>query len=471
MAVAIPFIQVRAGALPERTSPASSFQPHPPLALLPSPALLPSLVRPRPHARQLDPKTQQLAVTPEARAYLSKLKGTVGVCTVAGVYRTGKSYILNQLAGVGKGAAEQGFGVGSSVQAKTKGIWLWGAALKPSSTAPGAPKHVLLLDTEGLQSIDATEGHDAKIFSLAILLSSYFVYNSEKAINAAAIDQLSLVAQLTQRIRVHAASSASSAASATDAELSEFFPRFTWLLRDFQLELTSSDGREMTPDQYLDECLRPQPGSSAAVREQNETRRAILSLFRERSCIPLPHPTIGTNLPPSALKNLPALDQLATPFRDGVLQLKSRVLGTTPTKTLGPGSRPLNGAVPAPTRAATRTVTRARAATRAQVRCSRRSRRATSTRSTAARSRPSQPHGRRSSRSSRRGQCTRQGRGTRRRRPRPSRRRRWSTRRRGGERPGLKRNRNLRAWKRRWPTRRRGGESPPCCCQAGGGSV
>ena len=38
-----------------------------------------------------------------------------------------------------------------------------------------------LLDTEGLQSIDQTEGHDANIFSLAILLSSFFVYNSEKA--------------------------------------------------------------------------------------------------------------------------------------------------------------------------------------------------------------------------------------------------------------------------------------------------
>ena len=112
-----------------------------------------------------------------------------------------RSYILNQLASAPQNA---GFSIGSSVQACTKGIWLWGAPLSVKSSAPGAPQHLLLLDTEGLQSICQTEGHDAKIFCLALLLSSFFIYNSEKAINNAAIDQLSLVAQLTQRIRVHA---------------------------------------------------------------------------------------------------------------------------------------------------------------------------------------------------------------------------------------------------------------------------
>lgn len=146
----------------------------------------------------------------------------------------GKSYILNQLAG-----REYGFGVGGSVQACTKGIWLWGAPIQSQSKTPGAPDYVLLLDTEGLQSLNQTEGHDAKIFCLAILLSSFFIYNSEKvsalprslhafqrrtsrcctasaikrhllgcqAINSAALDQLSLVAQLTKRIKLHAAES------------------------------------------------------------------------------------------------------------------------------------------------------------------------------------------------------------------------------------------------------------------------
>jgi len=71
--------------------------------------------------------------------------------------------------------------VGSSVQACTKGIWLWGAPIQSKSRIAGAPDYVVLLDTEGLQSLCQTEGHDAKIFCLAILLSSFFIYNSEKA--------------------------------------------------------------------------------------------------------------------------------------------------------------------------------------------------------------------------------------------------------------------------------------------------
>lgn len=103
---------------------------------------------------QVDPKTNLLSVTDEARQILSALDGTVGVAAVAGVYRTGKSYILNQIAG-----RHQGFGIGSTVQACTKGIWLWGAPLQCAPDAPpDAPKHLILMDTEGLQSISQSEG-------------------------------------------------------------------------------------------------------------------------------------------------------------------------------------------------------------------------------------------------------------------------------------------------------------------------
>eukprot|EP00966_Prymnesium_polylepis_P324537 7380574-Prymnesium_polylepis.1 len=124
----------------------------------------------------------------------------------------------------------------------------------------GGPRQLILLDTEGLQSIDQTEGHDANIFSLAILLSSFFIYNSEKAINHTAIDQLSLVAQLTTKIRTHAVGSQ----PAGGGRLEEFFPEFLWLLRDFQLQLQDEHGSALTPGAYLEECLQPQPGGSAA---------------------------------------------------------------------------------------------------------------------------------------------------------------------------------------------------------------
>eukprot|EP00966_Prymnesium_polylepis_P205675 4766010-Prymnesium_polylepis.1 len=68
---------------------------------------------------QLDPTTSALHVTDAARRALSAITTTVSVCAVAGVYRTGKSYVLNQLAG-----RDGAFGTGSTVQACTKGIWM-----------------------------------------------------------------------------------------------------------------------------------------------------------------------------------------------------------------------------------------------------------------------------------------------------------------------------------------------------------
>lgn len=272
----------------------------------------------------VDAKTKQLYVPADARKLLTGLNGTVAVCAVAGVYRTGKSYILNQLAG-----KHSGFGIGSTVQACTKGIWMWGAPLQSQKSSANVADHLVLLDTEGLQSIGQTEGHDAKIFCLAILLSSFFIYNSEQAVNNAAIDQLSLVAQLTKKIRVHAEGGEVDASA-----LAPFFPQFVWLLRNFQLELKDEEGKDISTNQYLESCLQPQRGQSSAIMEQNQTREAIRNLFPQRTCIALPHPTLGTSLPASALKQLPELSKLAPGFRAGVEELKQQVMRASQPKQL-----------------------------------------------------------------------------------------------------------------------------------------
>ena len=51
----------------------------------------------------------------DAVAMLKKLKGNIGVVAIAGLYRTGKSYLLNRLLG-----RQSGFDVGNSVNACTK---------------------------------------------------------------------------------------------------------------------------------------------------------------------------------------------------------------------------------------------------------------------------------------------------------------------------------------------------------------
>uniref|UniRef100_A0A4W2CY34 GB1/RHD3-type G domain-containing protein n=1 Tax=Bos indicus x Bos taurus TaxID=30522 RepID=A0A4W2CY34_BOBOX len=134
----------------------------------------------------------QLLVNPEALKILSAIKQPVVVVAIVGLYRTGKSYLLNKLAGKNKG-----FSVGSTVQSNTKGIWMW------CMPHPKKPDHTLvLLDTEGLGDVEKGDNqNDSWIFALAILLSSTFVYNSIGAINQHAMDQLHYVTELTHRIR------------------------------------------------------------------------------------------------------------------------------------------------------------------------------------------------------------------------------------------------------------------------------
>lgn len=70
------------------------------------------------------------------------------VTIVAGRYRSGKSFLMNQL--VGDAA---GFSVGHTVASHTKGIWLCSAAV-PSHTASGEPITQLFMDSEGLGATD-----------------------------------------------------------------------------------------------------------------------------------------------------------------------------------------------------------------------------------------------------------------------------------------------------------------------------
>lgn len=57
----------------------------------------------------------------------------------------------------------------------------------PGTTPDGEPINVLIVDTEGLGALDEDSNHDVRIFSLAILLSSYFLYNSVGSIDESAL--------------------------------------------------------------------------------------------------------------------------------------------------------------------------------------------------------------------------------------------------------------------------------------------
>ena len=91
----------------------------------------------------------------------------VAVLSIAGPTRTGKSYILSRILGDPKA-----FELGHTVRAHTKGIWMSTSVLECGDYC------ILLLDTEGIDSVNDQASNDAKILVASLLLSSYFIYNS-----------------------------------------------------------------------------------------------------------------------------------------------------------------------------------------------------------------------------------------------------------------------------------------------------
>jgi hypothetical protein len=113
-----------------------------------------------------------LSVTKEAKELLSNIKNPVAVISIAGLARTGKSFILNKIVeSLSKSKSTNGFKIGSTIDSctkvklkkikKTKGIWIWG--LPVESKINGEKATILLLDTEGLASLDESQTHDAKV--------------------------------------------------------------------------------------------------------------------------------------------------------------------------------------------------------------------------------------------------------------------------------------------------------------------
>ncbi|XP_016385378.1 guanylate-binding protein 1-like isoform X1 [Sinocyclocheilus rhinocerous] len=218
----------------------------------------------------------KLRVKKEAKDILDGINEPVVVVSVVGLYRTGKSYLMNRLAG-----QQSGFALGSTIESKTKGIWMW------CVPHPNKKGHTLvLLDTEGLGDVAKGDSkNDSWIFCLAVLLSSTLVYNSRGTIDNTALEKLHYVAELVENIKIRSAE----AADEEDSEFVRFFPSFTWVVRDFTLDL-EIDGKKVTDDDYLEFALQLKKGVSRKINDYNLPRECIKRYFPSRKCFVFPFP-------------------------------------------------------------------------------------------------------------------------------------------------------------------------------------
>uniref|UniRef100_A0A8I5ZQL6 Guanylate binding protein 6, pseudogene 2 n=1 Tax=Rattus norvegicus TaxID=10116 RepID=A0A8I5ZQL6_RAT len=247
-------------------------------------------------------KNKQLLVNPEAIHILNNISQPVVVVATVGMYRTGKSYLMNCLAG-----QNQGFPLGCTVQSETKGIWMW------CVPHPTKPSHTLiLLDTEGLGDVEKGDPrNDDWIFALAVLLSSTFVYNSMSTINHQALEKLQYPSK----------------------NQSKSSPRSDGL--EDAREFLKLDGHCITEDQYLENALKLVSGQDPQTLVSNRPRECIRQFFPRRKCFVFVWPVSDPQLL-SKIESIPK-SQMNPKFQEQLKNFCSYIFTHATGKRLGEG--------------------------------------------------------------------------------------------------------------------------------------
>ena len=224
-------------------------------------------------------------ISEEAKKLLSqKSNENMGIISLVGKYRTGKSFLLNRV--ILQRKENLGFGVAPTIRPCTKGIWIWSDPLTISNVHSSSPFPAYLIDTEGLGAYDEEINHDSKIFLIAVLISSLFIYNSFGAIDENEISNLSFVLNLSKTIKIKSVS-----LEDNEEDLARYFPTLLWLLRDFSLKLEDKNGNVITEKQYLENALRELSGLTKKKKKKNRIRNLIRGYFPERDCFVMVRPT------------------------------------------------------------------------------------------------------------------------------------------------------------------------------------
>ncbi|CAL9155705.1 unnamed protein product [Musa hybrid cultivar] len=216
-----------------------------------------------------DPNHLRLRLAREGLDAIQNITTPIAVVAVIGPYRSGKSFLLNQLLSL---PCDEGFEVGHMRDAKTKGLWVWGTPVE--LVIDGSKVSVLYIDTEGFENVGNSNVYDDRVFALATLISSVLIYNIPETVREADISRLSFAVEIADEFYARSGNE--------DA----FEPaKLLWLIqRDF---LQGCSVQEM-----VDEALRPVPNESGDenIDKVNNIRKSLAIMANDISAFGLPQP-------------------------------------------------------------------------------------------------------------------------------------------------------------------------------------
>jgi len=234
----------------------------------------------------------------------------IAVVSIVGPWRSGKSYLLNELISPGRATT---FGIGHTTNPKTEGMDFY------LHSSPEDSRDILFLDTAGLFCPYNTEQGDARLMVLASLLSSIVIYNHHHVLNEQEIERFKFIIELAQTVP-----------SSLDREASflDFQPHLVWVMRDFFLDIKDREENDVNATKLVQQAL------------ENTDNQDIYKFFRSIQAVALPHPTKDT----SQVKNLATRPELRSlSWKKEVASLRRIVFRLAQPKRLQTDKPPMGG--------------------------------------------------------------------------------------------------------------------------------
>lgn len=206
----------------------------------------------------------------------------VVVISIAGAYRTGKSFMLNYLLRYLRNGctdnwfaehdvAMDGFPWSRGSERNTKGILLWNEVFRVTVTG-GQEVAVVLMDTQGTFDCKSTKAEAIGFFAMSTLLSSVMVYNITKNIQEDHLEHLWLFTHYAKL--------------AKKGDSGKPFQKLLFLVRDWNFPFDAEYGAE--GGQKL--LKRRLEYSGAQSSEMCDLQKEFISSFEAIECFLMPHP-------------------------------------------------------------------------------------------------------------------------------------------------------------------------------------
>eukprot|EP00960_Hanusia_phi_P066514 766411-Hanusia_phi.AAC.7 len=176
----------------------------------------------------------------ETLQVLSELEGEVVVVSVVGPYRTGKSFLLNQL--VPHEPGNLTFKVGDTIKPETEEVTM---VIIPPCASQGQYRYHVFLDTPGLFAPNRASIFDSQLLAVLNLVSNVVLYNSVGVIDRAAVEKLSFAVETAFAMSYFEEHEQVQKISR---------PHLVWVVQNFHLDM-SLDGTKIDGNSWINKLL------------------------------------------------------------------------------------------------------------------------------------------------------------------------------------------------------------------------